>query len=86
MSAGSTRYFIVHSPNGRILAAAPVEPKRPQSGVHLRWKPVTGPNHVISEVEVTAEHAALLATSALLEFEVEVQQNETPRLRRRSRT
>jgi hypothetical protein len=85
MSADSTRYFILHSPDGRILAAAPVEPKRTQSGVHLRWKPVAGPNHVISEVEVTAEHAALLTTSALLEFMVDVQ-NDTPRLQRRFRT
>jgi hypothetical protein len=85
MSAGSTRFFIVHLRDGRILAAAPVEPKRTQSGVHLRWKPVTGPNHVISEVEVTAEHAALLATSALLDFEVDMQ-NDPPRLRHRSRT
>ena len=81
MSANSTRYFIVHSPGGRILAAAPVEPKQTQKGFHLRWKPVAGPNHVISEVEVTAEHAALLATPALLEFEVDLQ-SDTPRLRR----
>ena len=28
MSAEQTRYFIVHSPNGRILAAAPVSQNR----------------------------------------------------------
>ncbi len=83
MSTNKTRYFIVHSPDGRILAAAPVQPTPTQTGVQLRWQPVAGPNHVISEIELTEEDAALLTTSALLDFEVGVQSGK-PLLRRRS--
>ena len=84
MSAKSTRYYIVHSPDGSILAAAPVEAPPAHRGVQLRWRPVAHPRHVISEVDVSADHVALLSTPALLDFEVHVSAG-TPALRRRSK-
>ena len=83
MSADSTPYYIVHTRDGRIVAAASVEAPSTRDGVHLRWRPVAGPDHVVSEIRLTDERAGLLVSSALAEFEVDVAA-EHPQLRRRS--
>jgi hypothetical protein len=83
MSAHSTPYYIVHTRDGQIVAAASVEATSTRGGVHLRWRPVAGPEHVVSEIPLTDEHAGLLLSPALADFEVDVGA-EHPRLRRRS--
>ncbi len=83
MTATSTRYYIVHSADGRVLAAAPVQPGSAQRGVQLQWRPIVPPGDVVSEIGLSAEEAALVQTSAFLDFEVDLSAS-TPRLRRRS--
>ncbi len=84
MSKNSTRYFVVHSPDGRILAAAPMDAATTKSGAQLRWRPLPGPNHVVSEIELAEEHVALIKNRALLELYVD-SSSGAPQLRRRSK-
>jgi hypothetical protein len=83
MSDHSTPYYIVHTRDGRIVAAASVEAPSTPGGVHLRWRPVAGPDHVVSEIPLTDEHVGLLVGSAFADLEVDVGAKH-PQLRRRS--
>jgi hypothetical protein len=84
MTKNPTRYFIAHSPEGRILAAAPVEAVTTEKGVQLRLRPLPGPNHVISEIDIADEQVIVMKNSGLHEFEVD-SRGGVPQLRHRSR-
>lgn len=69
MNTVSTRCYIVHDRAGRVLAIAPITATQTADGMNLGWRPVAAANQVVSEIELSAEHAKL-PLHELLAFEL----------------
>jgi hypothetical protein len=62
----SRRCYVIHRRDGRLLALAPVQPLRHESGAEIGWLPVPERGQILSEVELTAEQVRM-GPAALLE-------------------
>lgn len=64
------RYHIVHDRDGRILALAPAGAVEVRSGVQVGWRPVAGLHQLVTEIDLSPEHARVGPSELLKKFEV----------------
>ncbi|MEO8727142.1 MAG: hypothetical protein ABI383_13595 [Acidobacteriaceae bacterium] len=80
MDTQSRRCYIVHDRAGRIHAIAPITATQTPDGMNLGWRPVAVRNQLVSEIDLTAEHARL-PLHELLAFKIKTDRRSgTPSL------
>lgn len=80
MSTGLSRCYVVHDRAGRILAVAPITAVQPSKGMNLGWRPVAARNQIVTEIELSGEHAKL-PLHELLAFKIKTDRRSgTPSL------